>query len=143
MKPLGALFAIAGVAASPGCDYESPGGVADESVWSHVPADSSESDLPEREGRRADIAELEARIASLQTRLDEAASALASEPEPTSRRAQRVSQLQAKLQAARGELREMRDLTSDGESFRQRRDRVEALLADVETRLSSVDARGG
>lgn len=138
MKPLRALVVLAGVAAFPGCDYESPGGVADESVWSPVPADSSEGDLPEREGRVADIAALEARTASLQARLDEA-SPLAPEPEPAAGRAQRVSQLQGELRAAREELREMRDLTSDGESFRQRRERVEALLADVETRLSAVE----
>lgn len=141
MKALRATVAILAVAAPTGCDYESPGAVADESVWSAVPADSSEQGLPEREGRLGDVAELEDRAAGLQTRLDRVAIRLASEPEPTPRSEPRVSDLSAKLEAAKGELRELRGLIEDGESVDQRQERVEAQLDDVETQLSKLEQR--
>lgn len=140
MQALRAITVILAVAAT-GCEYESPGAVADQSVWSAVPADSSEQQLPEREARRSDVAELEDRAAELQARLDRVTDERASEPEPTPGDARALLELSGELAEAKDELRELRTLVGDGEAFRQRHERTEAQLTDVETHLSALEAR--
>lgn len=136
MQAQGAAAAILVATALVGCDFESPGAVAAESPWSAVPANSSEQGRPEREGRLADVAELEERAARLQGRLDRvtarrhSASMQGSDDEA-------LEALSRELEAVGDELRALRDLTGDGAPFRRRFERVEAQLADVETRLSS------
>ncbi len=138
MKQLRVLAAIAGVALV-GCqDYESPGGVADESVWSPVPADSSEGELPEREDRQRELAQLEERVANLQYRADRVQSALeaASDPEPGEPR--QVRGLQSKLLEVNEDLREMRALYDEPDAFRDLQERVEGRLDDVDARLHTL-----
>lgn len=139
MKKLHVLAAIVGVATVACQDYESPGGVADESVWSHVPADSSEGQAPEREHRQRELAELEERIANLQYRVDRVQSALEARPESPPDDVREIAELRGTLQEVNEDLRDMRALYDEPDAFQELQESVEEQLDDVDTRVQALN----
>lgn len=133
------VLVLAAVAALAGCqDYESPGGVADESVWSHVPADFKDSQRPEREERQRQIAELEERVANVDYRINRIQSASEAKPAEEPGREQRIVDLREDVVALKDDLRSMRGLYDDPEAFGELRDNAQQTLEDLEERLHAL-----
>lgn len=133
MKKLLVVLALCPLAACQ--DYESPGAVADESVWSHVPAETGEGvQQTEREERQRELAVLEERVANLEYRLARVESAVKAQPS--------TAQDPAVLERARGmlddvkkDLRTMRDLYDQPEAFQEVRESARERLDEVDERV--------
>lgn len=114
-------------------DYESPGAVADESVWSHVPAGSKDQNLPARDERQREVAELEERIANLDYRLDQLGKG-----DKGAASSQTLAATRSTLQAVKADIAQLRSLYDQPEAFRELRDDVTNQIADLQSRVDEL-----
>lgn len=134
MKKLLVFLVLAPFAACQ--DYESPGAVADESVWSHVPegAGKGEREGSEREQRQRELAVLEERVANLEYRLARVESAVKAQP-TTDQDPAVLERARGMLEDVKKDLRTMRDLYDQPEAFEEVRESARDRLDEVDERV--------
>ncbi len=137
-----AVAAALALGLAAGCDeYESPGAVAGEGLWSHVPADTMDENVApfRRRERQADA--LESRRESLAPLLRRVEARVQEHPDPAHER--ELDALQRRLELFDQRLEQLRGLREQPGAFRALRQSLRADINELSADVTDLHARAG
>lgn len=120
-------------------EYESPGPVAGEGLWSHVPADSMRENVSPHRQREREVAQLEDRVESLRASIDRLEER-AQEGE-RSQQEQELESLRARLEPMERRVAQLRSLVDQPRAFRALRDDMRTSLDEIGADTAAVADR--
>jgi chromosome segregation ATPase len=135
-KTLWGPFALALALSAAACDeYESPGAVAGEGVWSHVPAEAMDEQVAPVRQRMRQLENLQSRQDSVERLLRQAEARIDDAPLEEPRPERQAASLRARLGDLEADLNRLSALQDQPAAFRALR---QSLLRDLEELSADV-----